>query len=338
MKNITIKNIAQLAGVSVSTVSRVLNDHPDVNVETKSRINEVIKENNFIPNSNAQNLKKLSSNNIGVLVKGISNTFFAKIIATIQIQIEKKGYYVVLQQVGPNENEITRAIELVNEKKLNGVIFLGGSFSHSQDAIKLLKVPFVFVTTNLTNCDKDIFSSVYIDDIKEAYRATEHLILLGHKKIALLVSELYNNSIAELRMIGYKTALKKYLIKFDPDLIIYAESFTMKEAYTSISAILNEAKPFTAIFAISDVLAIGACKAVLDSGLLVPEDISIIGFDGQDMVKYYNPSIVSLEQPVEELAKKSVKQLFNLMNGGKHKQEIFKAKIIEGKSCKKIEL
>lgn len=338
MKNITIKNIAQLSGVSISTVSRVLNDHPDVNVETKAKIIKVIEENNFTPNANAQNLKKLSTNNIGVLVKGISNTFFAKIIATIQIQIEKKGYSVVLQQVEPNENEISKAVELVNEKKLNGVIFLGGSFTHNEDTVKLLKAPFVFVTTNLTNCNTEIFSSVYIDDIRESFRATEYLILLSHKKIAFLVSELYNNSIAELRMIGYKKALEKNFIEFDPNLVIYTESFSMEDAYTSINKALDNNISFTAIFAISDVLAIGACKAVLDKGFLVPDEISIIGFDGQDMVKYYNPSIVSLEQPVVDMAKKSVKQLFSLMNGGKHKQEIFKAKIIEGKSCKKIEL
>ena len=243
------------------------------------------------------------------------------------------GYSVVLQQVRWNENEILFASRLVIEKRVNGIIFLGGSFLWTYDEIKKIGVPFVFLTTTLSNCDKKTFSSVCIDDAFEAKKVTDYLIGLGHKKIAILVSEARNHSIAELRLNGYKNALENHSILFDEELIISAESYNMESGYKALMEKLKEEIEFTAVFAISDTLAVGAIRAIKDSGLLVPHDISVFGFDGQDISRFYNPSLSTIRQPFVEMAECSVEQLFSLLKGKENKQVFFDGIFTCGESC-----
>ena len=331
--NITIKDIAKLANVGISTVSRVMNNHPDVGEDTRKRVSEIIKQYNYVPNSSARNLKLAESNNIGILIKGVSNPFFSKMIATIEARIVKKGYAMVLQQVGSTEDEITKAESYVKEKRLAGIIFLGGSFSHTEDKIKHLNCPFVFVTSTLLHCGQSVFSSVYVNDTKESFRIVSHLIGLGHRKIAILAAELSNHSVAELRLDGYKQALTQFGVAFDENRVIYADEYSMKAGYGSMGRAIGGSYDFTAVFAISDLLAVGAAKALLDAGLRIPADISLVGFDGQEVAFYYEPTITTISQPVVQMANKAADQLFRLIRGGKHKQFVFDGLLVEGQSC-----
>lgn len=240
---------------------------------------------------------------------------------------------MVLQHVAAEDDEIRKALELVTEKRVCGVLFLGGSFLNGEEKIRWLNVPFVLITFTLEECDKSLFSSVYIDDIKEAYKATQYLISLGHKRIAFLAAEISNHSIAELRYEGYKKALSDHGIEFDEELVMIADSFQIHSGYEVIKKRLKEKADFTAVFAISDMLAIGACKWMLSSGRRIPEDISVMGFDGQEIGHYYNPKITTIRQPVIEMTKSSIAQLFRLINGGENNQEVFEATLIEGESC-----
>jgi len=331
--NITIKDIAELANVAVSTVSRVMNDHPDVSEKTRERVKKIIGLYGYIPNASAQNLKIAESNNIGVLIKAAFSPFFTTMIDIIEAQIVKSGYSMVLMKVGISEDEIKRAELLVKEKRLSGVIFLGGSFSHNEETLSKLGCPFIFVTTTQLSCRSEAFSSVYVNDTKEAFKAVEYLISLGHKKPAILLVKTEALSIIELRLNGYKQALAHYGIDFDENLVITADNFSMKASYDITKQAIHKHLESTAIFAISDVLAVGAIKALTDSGFNVPNDMSLIGFDGQDIAFYYNPTIATISQPIEEMAQKAADQLFKLIRGEKNRQIEFDGILIKGGSC-----
>ena len=149
MEEITIKDIARICGVGVSTVSRAINNHPDINPETKEMIMRVIKENNYVPNNSARNLKRQDAKAIAVLVKGINNSFFSQMIKVLEEEIKEKSYAMVLQHVDYDEDEVEVALKLVKEKRLRGIIFLGGYLVHSEEKLAQLHVPFILSTTGM---------------------------------------------------------------------------------------------------------------------------------------------------------------------------------------------
>ncbi|MDT8719422.1 LacI family DNA-binding transcriptional regulator [Clostridium sp. 19966] len=342
METITIKDIAKLCGVAVSTVSRAINNHPDINEETKAMIMKVIKENNYIPNNSARNLKRLDSNTIAVLIKGITNPLFSNIIKTFELEIKKKKYSFILHRVEDREDEVDVAIQLEKEKRLKGIVFLGGHFFHSDEKLAQLNVPFVLSTIGSTQkIDKNICSSVSVDDFKESYKLVDYLCSLGHKKIAIITASMDDESIGNLRLNGYMKALKDNNIEIDEKLIRYMkdgiETYSMENGYMVTQELLESQQEFTAIYAISDTLAIGACKAIFDAGKKIPEDYSVAGFDGLDIAKYYNPSITTIRQPVEKMAQSTIKILFDMIRKKTPAQHVlFQGELVPGKSTKSI--
>ena len=141
MTEITIKDIAKRCGVGISTVSRAINNHPDINPETKQMVMDVIKETGYIPNNSARNLKRTDAKCIAILIKGITNPFFSPVIQIVEAQVQKKKYAMVMQHVESYENELDVALELVKEKRLRGIIFLGGAYQHDQQQLAKLNVP-----------------------------------------------------------------------------------------------------------------------------------------------------------------------------------------------------
>lgn len=342
MGTITIKDIAKLSGVGITTVSRAINNHPDINEETKAMIMQIIKENNYVPNNSARNLKRSNSNTIAVLIKGISNPFFSSMIKTLERRIKEKKYSFILQHVDEKQNEIDVAIELIKEKKLKGIVFLGGYFSHSDEKLRQLKVPFVLSTVGtIQKYDKTICSSVSVDDFKESYKMVDYLCKLGHTKIATITAPMDDESIGKLRYKGYVKALRDNGIDIDKNLVRIMkddiESYSMQNGYAVTKELLESGQDFTAIYCISDSIAIGACKAICDAGKRVPEDYSIAGFDGLDIAHYYNPSITTIKQPVGEMAEATVKILFDVIkNKTSAQQKIFQGELVIGQSTKSI--
>ena len=167
MEQITIKEVAKLCGVGVSTVSRAINNHPDINDATKQMILDTIKKYNYVPNNSARNLKRSDSNTIAVLIKGISNPFFADMIQVFEREINRKKYTFVLQHVEEFEDEVDVAIQLEKEKRLKGIVFLGGLSSHTEEKLEQLTVPFV-ISTGDSTASNDIFAAVTVDDVRES--------------------------------------------------------------------------------------------------------------------------------------------------------------------------
>lgn len=338
----TIKDIARECGVGVSTVSRAINNHPDINPDTKKLILDKIEEKKYIPNNSARNLKKTESNTIAVLIKGIANPIFHHMLDIIQSEILSKDYAFILKKVGFDEDETIVASEIIREQKIKGIVFLGGIFTHTEERLKGLTVPYVLSTISpSTSIDGNIYSAISVDDVKESARMTEYLIGLGHKKIAMLLANKEDMGVGYLRYKGYVETLKKHKISLDEKITVYSEGtgdlFSMETGYKLTQKLIASKAKFTAIFAISDRMAIGAIKALTDEGIRVPEDVSVAGFDGLDIAAYYIPTITTVSQPVDEMAKETIKQLFRLIKGsGGNKHMIFQGNIVEGNSTRKI--
>lgn len=339
----TIKDIAKICGVAVSTVSRAINNHPDINEETKTLILQAIKEHNYIPNNSARNLKRSESNTIAVLIKGISNPFFNNMLKVFENETQLKKYSFLLHRVEEHEDEIEIALLLEKEKRLKGIVFLGGYFSHSEKKLKQMRVPFILSTGGVSEkIDKESYSFVTVDDFQESYKMVDYLCKLGHKRIAIISAPPEDESIGKLRLEGYMQALEDNHLPFDESLVCYKvddsmDIFSMKYGYEVSKELITSNTEVTAIFAISDSMAVGACKAIFEMGKKVPEDYSVAGFDGMDISFYYQPSITTIRQPVEEMAEETIRILFDMIDGRiTRERKTFTAELMIGQSTRKI--
>lgn len=340
MEQITIKEVAKLCGVGVSTVSRAINNHPDINEETKKMIMEIIRKYNYVPNNSARNLKRSDSKTIAVLIKGISNPFFGNMIQALEREVIKKKYSFVLQHVEEEEDEVEVAIQLEKEKRLKGIVFLGGLYSHTAERLQQLTVPYVICTVNMQLPeDERRCASVSIDDEAESYRMVDYLCQCGHERIVILTASKEDASIGMQRLAGYRRALEAHGIGYDEELVVRMkkdlQTYSIKNGYEVTKELLNSGKEFTCIYAISDTLAIGACKAIFDAGRKVPEDYSVAGFDGLDIAAYYQPSVTTISQPREEMASEAIRILFELIKKRPvEKKQIFEAELVMGESTR----
>lgn len=250
--------------------------------------------------------------------------------------ITENGYTMILQQNDFNMyQDVETMIGFVKEKRLQGVICLGGNFTEiEEDSFDDIRVPVVLTSVNtISKKGKKNYSSVGIDNSQSAYKAVNYLIGKGHRNIALILGEANDMGVSWWRLGGYKKALEDNSIEVDEELIMSGD-YTSSRAYEKVKEILKTRKDITAIFALSDIMALGAMKAVIDSGLRVPEDISIIGFDGMEESKYYNPSITTVKQPKREMAETSINLLFSLMNTDiDNKHIILDTELVERDSC-----
>lgn len=336
----TIKDIAKACGVSVSTVSRVLNNHPDVSDAVRRTVLAAVEDMGYIPNNSARDLVRSQSDNIGVVVRGTGNLFFSEILKTVSHEIERNGYTMVLHQINSDADEVKAGAILEREKKLKGLIFLGGRFDYTPAGMALLGVP--YVCCSYTNCfgslcERD-YSSVSIDDHQTAYRAVERLISLGHRRIAALVPSCSDRSISELRYNGYRAALRDHGIEFDPMLLMETGGcFEMLETYEGMCRLIDRGVDFTAVFTLSDTTGIAAMKALQDRGRRVPEDVSVIAIDGLRVSEYITPTLTTMVQPGEEMARESVRILLSILEDGAAARHVrLEATLREGASARQI--
>lgn len=336
MRNMTIRDIAKKCGVGVSTVSRAMNNHPDINPETKEMIMRIIRESNYVPNNSARNLKRSDAKAVAALVKGIGNAFFSEAVSVLERECRRKNYSFILQHVDESENELDVALHIAKEKKLRGLIFLGGSFSHPKEKLDQLEIPYVLTTVHAADGTKNGCAAVAVDDFKESYKMTEYLLRLGHRRIAILTAPEADESIGKLRLMGYLKALEAHGIAPDPELICYMDMNEDRYSYRSgyrLTGKLLERTDFTALYATSDTLAMGACRALKERGLSVPGDCSVAGFDGLEAGEFYIPSITTIRQPVEQIAKASAGLLFDMIKGKERpRQMVFEGELLERES------
>ena len=333
MKDMTIIDIARLAGVSVSTVSRVLNKHSDVSAATKAKIGAIIAEHGYVPNVSARSLKCESTKAIGVVIKGFTNPVFTAMLEIVHQEIERNGYMLLLAQVDPNQDEVDAAIALCKERKPRGLIFMGGNFRHARGKLAMLDAPYVMLTITLDNeVDRAAFSSVTVDDYAAGWSIAEKIYAAGHRKVMIMGASAGDLSISRLREDGFVKGLAAHGLVLGEERIAYSGSFTYKNSYETARALLKRIE-FTCLFCVSDIQALGAMRAIHDAGFSVPQDISVIGFDGIEEGQYHIPSLATLRQPVAQMANAGVRALLNhIRSGAPHEHLLFTPEFFAGES------
>lgn len=335
---VTIKDIAKEAGVAVSTVSRVLNSHPDVSEATKKKVQEVVEKRKFVPNSNAKHLKQQNTTVIGIFVKGTFNFLFYSILEKIQHHIEEEGYIGVVNYLDEDSDEVHQAGIFCNEKKPLGIMFLGGNLKNFQDGFSKIKVPAVLVTNSGAELGFKNLSSVTTDDAKAVECAIEHLVQKGHSRIGVIGGKCEKSNISNTRMRGVLSVLSRHEIEFDEQLQYEKARYSFESAYNAAKRLLEKKLDITAVFAMSDVMAIGAMRAMADKGLRIPQDISVIGYDGIELVNYYNPKLTTIRQLQDSLAKNGVEILVNqIEKNAAPVHKVLSYELLEGQSVKALD-
>jgi len=335
---VTIKDIARESGYSISTVSRVLNNRSDVSPEAKKKIEEVVEKFHFVPNNNAKHLKQSNSKAIGVLVRGTSNMLFASIVEEIQRMIAKTDYTLVLSYLDEDDNEVEQAIILCRERKPLGLLFLGGNPEYFEKDFAAVDVPCVLVTNRANSMNFENLSSVATDDIAAARCAVDALFAAGHSKIGILGGNLEKSHTSRQRYKGCEESFAARGMTLDRERCFEKARFSFDSAYRGMGRLIEKYPELTAVFAMSDVTAIGAIRALRDKGYNVPEDVSVVGFDGTSLAEYYNPKLATVKQQYQTLAIRSIEILFGQIELKKDAiHELVSFEYVDGESVRVIE-
>ena len=305
----TIKDLSALTGYSVGTVSRVLNNQPNVSEKARRAILDAAQSTGFQLNTNAKQLKQHHSNSILVIVKGNSNLLFGNLVEALQARMAQTPHPLILDYMDEDLNEVRRAVQLCMEKKPLGVLFLGGNRDNFLADFGKIDLPCVLVTDAAAGMPFENLSSVSSDDFLAGRMAMETLIGLGHRHIAIIGGDREVSDTTRLRYQGCIEALNAAGVAFDGRQDYEGVRFSYADGYRAARNLLARGRKFTALFAMADVMAIGAIRALRDAGLRVPEDVSVMGFDGLEIGDYTDPRLTTIHQPVEAIADHSIRIL-----------------------------
>ena len=301
----TIKDIARLSGVGVTTVSRVLNDHPDVSEETRRRVLAVVAEQGFQPNTNARHLKQQTSASIAIIVKGTMNMLFAELMERCQQLLQDAGQNAAVYYLDEDANEVVYAVQLCRERKPLGILFLGGDLEFFQAEFGHITVPCVLLTNSARELDFPNLSSLTTDDEEAAYRVVRYLADQGHRDIGLLGGNWSCTQISYRRVLGCQRAFDELSLPFDARRCEPCR-YSFSDAYDTTKRLLGRCPELTALFCVSDVMALGAIRAIHDLGRRVPRDISVVGYDCIPLSRFSVPRLTTVRQDTQQLARQGV--------------------------------
>ena len=330
MKHITITDIAKKLGISPSTVSRALSNHPDIKDETKKLVKKIAEESNYIPNPIAQSLKSRHTSVIGVIVPEIKHDFFSSAISGIEEIAYHAGYTIIVSQSNESyEREIINTNSLVQQRVEGLIVSISQVTSDSSHfrAVTDRGIPLVFFDRT---CDDIVANKVVIDDVKSALNAVNHLISRGYIKIAHFAGP-KELDICKKRMEGYRNALLNAGYIIDEDLIRFG-GLHETDGYSSMEYLISMNKLPDAIFCANDPIAIGAYQKIKEVGLRIPDDIGLMGFSNNKITSLVDPPITTVDQPSFEMGKKSAEILIDMIENRKQNSEastfILDAKLI----------
>ncbi len=287
--SLTLKDIAKKAKVSIKTVSRVINEEPMVSKNTRSRVKAVIEELGYQPNLIARSLKKRKSNAIGIILPDIGNPAFTEMVKGCMDSLNSSGYYTFLGSYEDDPNKEEEFIRDFNSMFIDGLIIIPSITENRNISIfEKINCPMVFIDREIDGLNMD---TVISENRNGVYRATRHLIKIGHKKIVFL-GGLSTVKPSRKRFEGWKKALDEKKL-FIEDLVFWG-SFSIESGYSMMSQALEKLDSIDAVFAGNDIVALGAMNAIKDKNLNIPGDISIIGYDDMFFSQYLNPSLSSV--------------------------------------------
>lgn len=296
----SIQKIARLAGVSVATVSRVLNNSDTVKAKNRERVLAVIREKNYQPNLLARQLRTAKSSMILVMVSNIANPFCADVVKGIEEQAEKNGYRILLCNSGSDIERAKSSLGLLAGKIVDGIITMDACAKLPELTTMIGKMPWVQCAEY---ADAGEVSCVGISDFDASEQAIHHLLARGCRRIALINHDL-SYKYAQLRERGYKAVLRRQGLDYEA--VEYASDLSFRAGKAAMETLLEaEVRP-DAVFAVSDTLAAGAMRAIDAAGLSIPQDIAVIGFDGTELAEMVSPQLTTIEQPSREIGRQAV--------------------------------
>ena len=335
----TLKQIAKEFEVSISTVSKALSDSPEISEATKIKIQEYAKLQNYKPNSIAKNLKNQRTNTIGVIIPNILNPFFAKVFSGIEQEALAKGYNVITGISNESHEKEMQVMDMLNNGTIDGFIVSVAEETQSKQEYQHFKdivnsgtpiVMFDRVAEGIV-CDK-----VIVDDFESSFDATQHLIKLGGKNIALL-STIGNLSVGQLRVAGYKKALEENKIKIEDNLLLIENDI---ESFDTKLASLLQNEKLDAVFALDEHASTMAMKLAIKKGIKIPEQLNIIGFADGVWSKRLTPSLSTVSQHAPEIGAKAAELLINKLNTKdefyQHQTVVIKTELRQRESTRKL--
>ena len=333
----TIKDLAEKTGYSVATISRVLNNHPNVSQKARDEIQRAVEESGFQINTNARQLKQ-HANSILVIVKGTSNEMFGEMMETIQHLIAQTQYPMYVDYMDEDHNEVLQAIQLCREKKPLGILFLGGNSQNFQKDFDKIQIPCVLLSNDASNLPFQNLSSVCTDDRQAARCAMDSLIALGHRNFVIVGGDRQVSDTSRLRYEGCIQSFQNHGIQFDEELDYQGVRFSYLDGYNATQQLIASGRSFTALFAEADVMAIGAIRALHNNGLRVPRDVSVMGFDGLPLGSYMVPQLSTVYQSAQVMAQRGVEILIDrIENGGAPCREFVTYSLLQRESTRRID-
>jgi LacI family transcriptional regulator len=317
MNKATIYDVARDAGVGISTVSRVLNDSPNVNPETRERVQASIEKLQFYPNANARGLTSSKTTTIGIMVPFFMRYFFMDILLGIGDELINHGYDMLLFNVDElsRKNQIIKRI--IGERKISGLISISLPIEDEEfKELQMAKIPLVLLDSHHEHAN-----SIYMDNVEGAYKGVSHLITQGHTNIGMINGSLdtpFMSRVAKDRLSGYKKALRDAGIEYDRELVKSGDWHKFG-GYEAAEWLLSLPKPPTAFFCASDIMALGALEKVKKRGIRIPEDFGIVGYDDMEFAQYAGLS--SLRQPLDILGEMGTKILLGAIAENKYKKQ-----------------
>ncbi len=309
--DVTMKDVAKLAGVSLSTVSRVLNDSSLVREETARKVQKAVEKLDYQINDSARILRTNTSNLIGVIGAGMERPFLANLLKGIEAEARERGYALIY---GDSDGEFEKEqnyLNIMKQKKIDGIILITTNYYNNLlSIVKNYQIPVVFASGYIS--DPQI-SCVTVDNVAAAYDVVEYLCQVGHKEMAFIKGPDLDLLASQERLRGVKLALRLSDIEFNPKRFIEGD-FTFESGYSAAKKIINKFPDVTAIFAFNDEMAVGAISFLKEQNIKIPEDISVVGFDGIELGEYIDPALTTIKQSGYQLGLKSIEILNNIIN------------------------
>ncbi len=334
----TIKDVANLAKVSPSTVSRVLANNQRISLKTQEKVRQAMLELGYQPNMIARSLIKRSSKTLGLVLSrsttsAFTNPFFPEIIRGISTITQKFHYSLLLTTAESHEEEAKECLKMLGEKRVDGVLILASRVNDQLiNQLSLNNYPFVVVGRIPDNTN---YYSVNNDNVAAAYLATKHLLDLGHQRIAFLNGPL-EFTFCQDRLAGYLQALQEYNLSPEPELIKHG-NLSQKDGYELTEELFKTTLRPSAIFAIDDLMAIGAYQVIKNYGLQIPSDIAVVGFNDDPLASIIEPTLTTVKIPIYEMGATAARMIIQLLEeSNQHpSQKILSSElIIRESSCK----
>ncbi|MBC2270007.1 LacI family DNA-binding transcriptional regulator [Listeria welshimeri] len=320
MKKTSIKDIAKLSGVSVATVSRVINDNGRFSEETRQKVLAVIKETNYQMNFSAKSLRMNKSFSVGILVPDISNYFFSSVVQQMEAILFEQGYSTIICNTGRNLDKELAYLNMLESKMVDGLIVISGAdefgfnYSNAENGI-----PYVCIDRQPKDKKDTIFISS--NHYQGAFEATEALIHAGAKSPVIFMHSRQSSSAKE-RLKGFQDALKKNNIQMNPELSIFTMDLQKPDYQKNITTFVQKAKKIDGIFAINDHIAIELLNFLPTIGKKIPDDIKLIGFDDTPQCNYTVPKLSSVKQNIPEIAQITVDNLISIIKNPEQQKQI----------------